>query len=259
MVPAAGRGTAGSPPVRRGRRLVAEFPPAPSPLAGRRPGQAATRGVRGDGLPFPRPPRTISPVIPGGWGSGCWTGWRRSLAHLAGPLACRAPPAAGGPGLARRRRAAAEGHRPDRAGNPGRMAQPRRRPGAADRLRRDPPGPGLAAGLGNAGASGRRHGPRPGSCRLRRAGQEPAGPASVSVSSTRRAMLQVAVIMAVKGGMAGDITVGDCLELLEARARARATAITGERTSTSCCTRRASSRRAPRPGRGCSTRASTAS
>src|SRR5260370_32747538 len=34
-------------------------------------------------------------------------------------------------------------------------------------------------------------------------------------------MLQGAVIMAVKGGMAGDITVGDCLELLEARARAK--------------------------------------
>jgi integrase len=51
--------------------------------------------------------------------------------------------------------------------------------------------------------------------------EEVAGPASVSVSSTRRAMLQVAVIMAVKGGMAGDVTVGDCLELLEARARAR--------------------------------------
>ena len=34
-------------------------------------------------------------------------------------------------------------------------------------------------------------------------------------------MLQVAVIMAVKGGMAGDVTVGDCLELLEARARAK--------------------------------------
>ena len=34
-------------------------------------------------------------------------------------------------------------------------------------------------------------------------------------------MLQVAVIMAVKGGMASDVTVGDCLELLEARARAK--------------------------------------
>ena len=51
--------------------------------------------------------------------------------------------------------------------------------------------------------------------------EEAAGPASVSVTSTRRAMLQVAVIMAVKGGMTGDITVGDCLELLEARARAK--------------------------------------
>jgi hypothetical protein len=48
-----------------------------------------------------------------------------------------------------------------------------------------------------------------------------AGPAAVSVTSTRRALLQVAVMMAVKGGMTGDITVGDCLELLEARARIR--------------------------------------
>ena len=81
----------------------------------------------------------------------------------------------------------------------------------------------------------------------------------VSVASTRRAMLQVAVMMAVKGGMAGDITVGDCLELLETRAFGSwATGITGERTSTSCCTQRASSRRAPRPGQGCSTRAFTA-
>jgi integrase len=45
--------------------------------------------------------------------------------------------------------------------------------------------------------------------------------ASVSVTSTRRAMLQVAVMMAVKGGLAGDITVGDCLELLESRARVK--------------------------------------
>ncbi len=49
--------------------------------------------------------------------------------------------------------------------------------------------------------------------------QKIAGTASVSVSSTRRAMLQIAVVMAVKGGLAGDITVGDCLELLEARTR----------------------------------------
>src|SRR5260370_33169293 len=34
-------------------------------------------------------------------------------------------------------------------------------------------------------------------------------------------MAQVAVIMGVKGGVAGDGTVGDCLELLEARARAK--------------------------------------
>ncbi len=34
--------------------------------------------------------------------------------------------------------------------------------GAADRLRCDPAGPGLAADLGNTGASSRRYGPRPG-------------------------------------------------------------------------------------------------
>jgi len=42
---------------------------------------------------------------------------------------------------------------------------------------------------------------------------------TASVSTVRRSMLQVAVIMAVKGGLVSDITVGDCLELLEARAR----------------------------------------
>jgi integrase len=45
-----------------------------------------------------------------------------------------------------------------------------------------------------------------------------AGPAPVSVTTTRRAMLQVAVMMAAKGGTVADITVGDCLELLETRA-----------------------------------------
>ena len=51
--------------------------------------------------------------------------------------------------------------------------------------------------------------------------QKVAGPASVSVTSTRRAMLQIAVMMSVKGGPVSDIPVGDCLELLEARARRR--------------------------------------
>lgn len=44
---------------------------------------------------------------------------------------------------------------------------------------------------------------------------------TASFSTARRAMLQVAVIMAVKGGAVSGITVGDCLELLEARARIR--------------------------------------
>jgi hypothetical protein len=48
-----------------------------------------------------------------------------------------------------------------------------------------------------------------------------AGPAPVSVTTTRRAMLQVAVMMAAKGGTVADITVGDCLELLETRAAGR--------------------------------------
>jgi integrase len=51
--------------------------------------------------------------------------------------------------------------------------------------------------------------------------QKAAGTATASVTSVRRAMLQVAVMMAVKGGQVRDITIGDCLELLEARTRAR--------------------------------------
>ena len=78
--------------------------------------------------------------------------------------------------------------------------------------------------------------------------QKAAGQASVSVTSTCRAMLQVAIMIAVKGGQACDITVGDCLELLEARAGSRGDSDNGGPTSTSYCTRRASSRQAPRRG-----------
>jgi len=51
--------------------------------------------------------------------------------------------------------------------------------------------------------------------------QKIADPADASVTTTRRAMLQVAVIMGVKGGLVSDITVGDCLELLETRTALR--------------------------------------
>ena len=51
--------------------------------------------------------------------------------------------------------------------------------------------------------------------------QQAAGTATASVTCVRRAMLQVAIMMAVKAGQVRDITVGDCLELLEARARAK--------------------------------------
>ncbi len=90
--------------------------------------------------------------------------------------------------------------------------------------------------------------------------EEAAGPASVSISSTRRAMLQVAVIMAVKGGLVSAMSPSGTAWSGWRPVRApRETAITEEPTSTSCCTRRVSCRRAPRPGRGCSTRASAAS
>jgi len=49
--------------------------------------------------------------------------------------------------------------------------------------------------------------------------EKAAATGTASVSTVRRSMLQVALIMAVKGGLVSDITVGDCLELLEARAR----------------------------------------
>ena len=62
-----------------------------------------------------------------------------------------------------------------------------------------------------------------------------AGKASVSVASTRRAMLQVAVMMAVKGGMAGDHGRGLPRAAGDPRPGSGATGITGERTSTSCC------------------------
>jgi len=48
------------------------------------------------------------------------------------------------------------------------------------------------------------------------------GTATASITSVRRAMLQVAVMLAVKGGQVRDITIGDCMELLEGRTRAKA-------------------------------------
>ena len=63
----------------------------------------------------------------------------------------------------------------------------------------------------------------------------------VGESTTRMALHRVAVIMAAKGGMAADITIGDCLELLDvAAAVCHDPAATRARTSTSCCTPRAS-------------------
>ena len=64
---------------------------------------------------------------------------------------------------------------------------------------------------------------------------------------------RIAAILAAKGGTIAGITVGDCLELLDALAAAAAAA-TPARTSTSCCTRWGSSRRRPRPRSGHSRR-----
>jgi hypothetical protein len=78
---------------------------------------------------------------------------------------------------------------------------------------------------------------------LRAAGQS----AVIGEVTPRGALARIAFILAAKGGTVRSITVGDCIELMEASAAE----CTGEEakapTSTSCCTRPGCSRRAPRP------------
>ena len=85
--------------------------------------------------------------------------------------------------------------------------------------------------------------------------RDPAGFAALTAASqaavvggvtARGALDRIAVIMAAKGGSVRDITVGDCLELLEIADVRRDQRRTGRGpTSTSCCTLSAYSRRRP--------------
>jgi hypothetical protein len=59
----------------------------------------------------------------------------------------------------------------------------------------------------------------------------------VGESTTRVALHRIAIIMAAKGGAVADITVGDCLELLEVAAKVCTISNHKAPTSTSCCTR----------------------
>ena len=101
--------------------------------------------------------------------------------------------------------------------------------GPADRRRRHPPGPGLAAGDRL---------PRPGSPTRWAGLRDPAGiaalrelrkPAPSGTSTFDPAVERIAVIMAAKGGLVADITPGDCIELLDCCRQA----FTGDGTSAS--------------------------
>ena len=63
---------------------------------------------------------------------------------------------------------------------------------------------------------------------------------------------RIAAIMAAKGGLASDITAGDCLELAAVCGRSRARPAARECTSTSCCGQPGYSRPKRRPASGCS-------
>ena len=153
----------------------------------------------------------------------------------------------------RARRLAGPGH-----GRPGRA--PGKRGGSsptcsvrawpADRRRRHPAGPCLAAGHASpVRLAGRWPGP----------GTPPGSPPLKDCADQHRreatfgpAVEQAALIMAAKGGLVGDITAGDCLELLDCSRQGSGDGTRANRhssSSTSCCTPPGSSRpeRRPRP------------
>ena len=97
----------------------------------------------------------------------------------------------------------------------------RRRADAAHLRRCDPPRHRLAAALLTHPAQpGRRDGPHPRQCRVRRADALMPGRLGGLLCPARRPD-KIAVIMAAKGGLAADITVGDCAELLGIAAQTR--------------------------------------
>ena len=102
-----------------------------------------------------------------------------------------------------------------RLGPRGRPApQARHGHGPADRRRRPPPGPCLAAGHHLPDPGRRRDGPHPRPRRDR--GPEGAAQAGTVGNATfDPAVERVALIMAAKGGFVADITPGDCIELLD--------------------------------------------
>ena len=76
----------------------------------------------------------------------------------------------------------------------------------------------------------------------------------VGLQSQQRALTNIAIIMAVKGGNVAAVRVGDCLELLAAAARTRVTddRHARARCSISCCARTATSARTRPPRSKCS-------
>ena len=74
----------------------------------------------------------------------------------------------------------------------------------------------MAAGQPDPLPAGRRDAPRPRRRGIRRAAGN-AIAAGIAFDGRRRAAEQIAVILAAKGGVIADVTVGDCLEFMEIR------------------------------------------
>jgi hypothetical protein len=70
----------------------------------------------------------------------------------------------------------------------------------------------------------------------------------VNSHTTHLALRRISALLAAKGGHVADITIGDCLELLQIAGGCCAAAMPPARTSTSCCEPRGSSVRLLRPG-----------
>ena len=147
-----------------------------------------------------------------GW-SGSWTGWSSNPGkpgrNAGSPAAPTRPGTLAGGLLA----PGGCGCRPRRtAAGP---LQASARGVAADLRRRDPAQPELAAEPRTPREPGRRAGPGPRPGRVRGADGAAATAEPVRRQPTATtALYRVAVIVAAKGGLIGDITVGDCLELL---------------------------------------------
>ena len=91
------------------------------------------------------------------------------------------------------------------------------------------------------------HGGDTRSCRVRRAARAGRGRAGAARKDARLAATRIATLLACKGGVIGDIAVGDGVELADTQRRCRPAAARRKSTSTSASTPSGSSPQTPRP------------